>query len=185
MTPPPASRPDISSACLFYLFNKQNKLNLLVSLIFLATTRLYITSFSLDTLWKHHVLGVCIAGKNTRLNSYQIYLILPKYWHVSFAWMPAWESNKMMQKSYRVNFDVLWILPPFIHLALVMRIQIIYPLFFIGVVLYLHTHNKKLKFNNDKFFKYFTCCFYLFLLIIKLCIYSLKGSNYISSVKVI
>ena len=37
------SQQDISSACLFYLFNKQNKLNLLVSLIFLATTRLYIT----------------------------------------------------------------------------------------------------------------------------------------------
>ena len=43
--PPPTSRPDISSACLFYLFNKQNKLNLIVSLIFLATTRLYITVF--------------------------------------------------------------------------------------------------------------------------------------------
>ena len=42
----PASQPDISSACLFYLFNKQNKLNLLVSLIFLATTRLYITLMS-------------------------------------------------------------------------------------------------------------------------------------------
>ena len=40
---PPVSRPYMSSACLFYLFNKQNKLNLLVSLIFLATTRLYIT----------------------------------------------------------------------------------------------------------------------------------------------
>ena len=34
---------NISSACLFYLFNKQNKLNLLVCFIFLATTHLYIT----------------------------------------------------------------------------------------------------------------------------------------------
>ena len=42
--PPPVSQPDISSTCLFYLFNKQNKLNLHVGLIFLATTRLYITS---------------------------------------------------------------------------------------------------------------------------------------------
>ena len=40
---PPSARSVISSACLFYLFNKQNKLNLLVILIFLATTRLYIT----------------------------------------------------------------------------------------------------------------------------------------------
>ena len=39
----PSNRPDILFACLFHLFNKQNKLNLLVSLIFLATTRLYIT----------------------------------------------------------------------------------------------------------------------------------------------
>ena len=44
--PPPVNQPDISFACLFYLFNKQNKLNLLVSLIFLATTRLYITLMS-------------------------------------------------------------------------------------------------------------------------------------------
>ena len=43
---PPVSQPDISSVCLFYLFNEQNKLNLLVSLIFLATTRLYITERS-------------------------------------------------------------------------------------------------------------------------------------------
>ena len=43
---PPANRPNISSACLFYLFNKQNKLNLLVSLICLATTRLYITKLT-------------------------------------------------------------------------------------------------------------------------------------------
>ena len=43
---PPASRLDISSACLFYSFNKQNKLNLPVSLIFLATTRFYITTRS-------------------------------------------------------------------------------------------------------------------------------------------
>ena len=40
---PTATWPDISSTCLFHLFNKQNKLNLLVSLIFLATTRSYIT----------------------------------------------------------------------------------------------------------------------------------------------
>ena len=43
--PPPASRPDILSACLSYSFSKQNKLNL-VSLIFLATTRLYTTLVS-------------------------------------------------------------------------------------------------------------------------------------------
>ena len=30
----PVSQPDISSACLFHLFNKQHKLNLLVCLIF-------------------------------------------------------------------------------------------------------------------------------------------------------
>ena len=36
------SRPDISSACLFCLLNKQNRLNLLIFLS-LATTRLYIT----------------------------------------------------------------------------------------------------------------------------------------------
>ena len=41
---PSVSQPDISSACLFYLFNKQNKLNLFVSVIFLATARLYITA---------------------------------------------------------------------------------------------------------------------------------------------
>ena len=46
---PPASRPDISFACLFYSFNKQNKLNCLVSLIFLATIRLYITFASYQT----------------------------------------------------------------------------------------------------------------------------------------
>ena len=46
---PPSSRPDILSACLFYLFNIQNKLNLLVSLIFLATTCLYITYWTLIT----------------------------------------------------------------------------------------------------------------------------------------
>ena len=37
---------DISSAFLCYLVNKQNKLNLLVTLIFLATTHLYITEFN-------------------------------------------------------------------------------------------------------------------------------------------
>ena len=52
---PPASRPDISSACLFYSFNKQNKLNLLVSLIFLATTRLYITLVSEAYITKNMV----------------------------------------------------------------------------------------------------------------------------------
>ena len=42
----PDSWPDIPFTCLFYLFNKWNKQNLLVSLIFLATTCLYITSLT-------------------------------------------------------------------------------------------------------------------------------------------
>ena len=45
--PPTVSRSDISFACLFYSFNKRNKLNLLVGLIFLATTRLYIIFYLL------------------------------------------------------------------------------------------------------------------------------------------
>ena len=40
---PPTSQPDVLSACLFYLFNKKNKLNLLVRSYFSCNHTLYIT----------------------------------------------------------------------------------------------------------------------------------------------